>query len=100
MAAEKPDSLEKAAPSFAAVPHRIMFIGHYHRWLVVSNHKRSEGEQSSSSETIDNGRVIWDATTPLYLDPEQRFLVVVGPLVSSQFGVYDTNTNILTPFRC
>lgn len=84
MAAEKPDSLEKVAPSFAAVPHRVMFLGHYHKWLVVS----------------DTGLVAWDATTPLLLNPEQRFLVVVGPLVSGHFGLYDTDTGLLTPFRC
>lgn len=84
MAAEKPDTLEKAAPSFAAVPQRIMFLGHYHRWLVVS----------------DRGRVDWDGTTPLFLDPERRFLIVVGPLVSGHYSVYGTETKMLTPLVC
>jgi predicted phosphodiesterase len=84
MASEKPDTLEKAAPSFAAVPHRVMFLGHYHRWLVVD----------------DVGLVTWDAASPLFLDPRMRYLVVVGPLVSGHFGVYDTDTHLLTPFVC
>jgi hypothetical protein len=29
-----PDSSEKLARSFAAVPHRVLFIGHLHRWLL------------------------------------------------------------------
>jgi hypothetical protein len=27
---------EQAIPDFAAFPHRRMFLGHYHRWLVVT----------------------------------------------------------------
>jgi len=73
-----------AAPSFAAVPNRVMFIGHYHQWGVTS----------------DVAPLVWDARTPLTLDPARRFLVVVGPLVSGHFGVYDTETCVLTPFRC
>jgi predicted phosphodiesterase len=84
MASEKPDSLEKAMRSFSAISSRIMFMGHYHRWLVVS----------------DRGPVAWDAKSPLFLNPERRFLIVVGPLVSGDFGVYDTGTCTLTPFRC
>jgi predicted phosphodiesterase len=79
-----PDTPEKAARSFAAVPHRVLFLGHFHRWLVMSDH----------------GRVEWDATRPLSLAPDRRHLVVVGPLVSGQFGLYDTDTHLLTPFRC
>lgn len=44
--------------------------------------------------------VEWDATAPLQFSPERRYLIVVGPLVSGHFGVYDTNKCILTPFHC
>jgi predicted phosphodiesterase len=84
MAAEKPNSLEMAMPSFAATPQRILFLGHYHRWIVID----------------DCGVVNWDATSPLWLNPDQRFLIVVGPLVKGQFGVYDTDTCLLTPLEC
>ncbi|MBX9627952.1 MAG: metallophosphoesterase [Gemmataceae bacterium] len=73
-----------AATALAAVPHRVSFIGHYHRWRVSD----------------EAGPVLWDAAGPLTLDPARRFLVVVGPLVSGHFGVYDTDTAVLTPFRC
>ncbi|HUR55101.1 MAG TPA: hypothetical protein VMZ71_13290, partial [Gemmataceae bacterium] len=79
-----PDSPEKAARSFAAVPHGVIFLGHFHKWLVMS----------------DEGRVEWDAVTPLVLPAARRYVVVVGPLVSGQFGIYDTHTRVLTPFRC
>lgn len=84
LAAGEPDTLDRAAPSFAAVPHRVCFMGHYHRWLVTS----------------DAGPVAWDGRTPIILDPARRFVVVVGPLVSGHFGVYDTGTCVLTPYRC
>jgi hypothetical protein len=29
-----PDSPEKLARCFAAVPHRVVFLGHIHRWLL------------------------------------------------------------------
>ena len=30
-----PDTPERAAQSFDAWPHRVMFVGHFHRWLVA-----------------------------------------------------------------
>lgn len=72
------------AAAFAATTHRVAFIGHYHRWRVWD----------------EFGPVTWDAAGPLALDPARRFLVVVGPLVSGHFGVYDTDTAVLTPYRC
>lgn len=79
-----PDTPEKAARSFAAVPHPVLFLGHFHRWLVMS----------------DVGPVAWDPVRPLTLDADRRHLVVVGPVVSGHFGTYDTDTRVLTPLRC
>jgi len=36
---------------------------------------------------------------PLVLAPTERYLVVVGPLVTGLFGMFDTDTRLLTPFR-
>ncbi len=79
-----PDTLDRAAPSFAAVPHRVSFVGHYHRWAVTS----------------DAGAVAWDGSGPVTLELARRFVVAVGPLVSGRFGLYDTDTRVLTPYRC
>lgn len=70
--------------AFAAVPNRVSFIGHYHKWRVYG----------------EAGPVAWDAAGPLTLAPPGRYLVVVGPLVSGDFGLYDTDTATLTPHRC
>ncbi len=79
-----PDTSEKAARSFHAVPQEVIFLGHFHKWFVMS----------------EMGRVPWEGTAPLVLEPEKRYIIVVAPVVSGQFGIYDTTTRVLTPFRC
>ena len=79
-----PNTLEKAGRSFAAVPERCMFIGHFHEWLVMT----------------PDGQVAWDAERPLTLTQDSRFLVVVAPVVEGWCAVYDTTELQLTPVRC
>ena len=79
-----PDTSEKAAKSFHAVPQDVIFLGHFHKWFVMS----------------ETGRVPWEGSAPLVLEPEKRHIIVVAPVVSGQFGIYDTTTRTLTPFRC
>ncbi|MCI0700923.1 MAG: metallophosphatase family protein [Planctomycetia bacterium] len=77
---EDPDRLEK---SFAAVPHRAIFLGHFHRWLAVT----------------DRGRTEWDGSVPLHFEPDSRYLVVVGPLFRGDFAIIDTDRWVLEPRR-
>ena len=77
----RPEDEDRAARSFAAVPHRVAFVGHFHRWLAVS----------------DRGRVEWDAYTPLHFEPGVRYLVVVAPLCRGEFAVVDTDRWVLEP---
>jgi hypothetical protein len=79
-----PDTPEKAGRSFAAVPERHLFIGHFHRWLVMT----------------PSGRLAWDGEGPLTLNEQGRYLVVVAPVVSGCCAVYDTTAALLTPVRC
>jgi hypothetical protein len=79
-----PDTPEKAGRSFAAVPERCLFLGHFHRWLVMS----------------PAGPVAWEGQGPLALDGESRYLVVVAPVVAGWCAVYDTEDLLLTPVRC
>jgi hypothetical protein len=79
-----PDTPEKAARSFAAVPERHLFVGHFHRWLAVT----------------PAGRLGWDGEGPLVLGGGQRYLVVVAPVVSGWCAVFDTAEALLTPVRC
>jgi hypothetical protein len=56
-----PDSPQKLARSFAAVPHRALFIGHLHRWLLGT----------------PDGLLPWRGEGPVRLDHRTRYLAVV-----------------------
>ncbi len=76
-----PDTAEKAARSFDAFPHRVMFCGHFHRWMVVTQ----------------AGRLDWDGDGPLVLAPPERYLVCVAAVCDGRCAVFDTGTNELLP---
>lgn len=78
-----PDSLEKARRSFEAVPHPFIFIGHFHRWLLVS----------------EDGVNPWAGKESITLDVRRRQLVVVGALCEGRYAMFDTTTHELTPFN-
>jgi hypothetical protein len=76
-----PDSPEKLARSFAAVPHRVLFIGHLHRWLLGT----------------PEGLLPWRGERPLHLDGGNRYLAVVHAVWHGQCALFDTTTGDLTP---
>ncbi|MBS0267262.1 MAG: metallophosphoesterase family protein [Planctomycetes bacterium] len=67
---------------FAAVPHRRIFAGHYHRWLLA----RPEG--------LDD----WNGQSPIQLNADRSF-VVVGALCEGHFATLDTTTGWLSPVQ-
>ena len=77
-----PDEHGKLARIFDAVPNRLMFAGHYHKWLLV----RPEGNQD------------WDGHTPVRLN-DGRYFVVTGALCEGRYAILDTETTELTPFN-
>jgi Calcineurin-like phosphoesterase superfamily domain len=77
-----PDSAEKLARSFSAVPDRILFMGHMHRWLLGA----------------PGGVLPWSGERPLYLDRNGRYLVVVHAVWDGSFALFDTDNNELIPF--
>ena len=77
-----PDSPEKLARSFAAVPHRVMFMGHMHRWLLGT----------------PEGVMTWQGDRRLCLDCANRYLVVVHAVWAGKCALFDTKTGDLTPF--
>lgn len=79
-----PDTAAKATRSFQAVPERHLFVGHLHRWLVMT----------------PTGQVEWDGERPLNLTSAPRYLVVVAPVVSGWCAVFATASMELTPIRC
>jgi hypothetical protein len=79
-----PDRPEKAGRSVAAVPERFLFVGHFHRWLVMT----------------PTGAVPWNGEEPLALREAARYLVAVAPVVSGSCAIFDTTSFQLTPIRC
>jgi predicted phosphodiesterase len=81
---DKPsDFMEIASLSFAAVDHRLLFVGHYHCWWAAT----------------PKGSLVWAGDRPLELAANQRYFVVVGPVQGGWCGWLDTDTGILLPLR-
>ncbi len=78
-----PEAPEQAARSFAAVPNRLIFIGHYHRWLLAT----LEGVQP------------WARDRPILLDAARRYLVAVHAVCAGWCAFFDTVTSELVPFQ-
>jgi len=70
------------ARSFTAVPHRVLFIGHLHRWLLGT----------------PDGLLPWRGENPVGLDGANRYLVVVHAVWDGKCALFDTATGDLTPF--
>jgi predicted phosphodiesterase len=77
-----PDSAEKLARSFSAVPNRVLFMGHMHRWLLGT----------------PAGVLPWRGEEPVRLDSKDRYLVVVHAVWNGSFALFDTSNNELVPF--
>jgi hypothetical protein len=78
-----PVTPEKVSRSFAAVPERHLFVGHFHRWLVTS----------------ETGGLQWDGSAPIHLHERRRYLTVVAPVMGGWCATFDTQTCCLTPIR-
>jgi predicted MPP superfamily phosphohydrolase len=78
-----PETAEQAARSFVAVPNRVIFVGHYHRWLLAT----SEGVQQ------------WAGDRPIVLHAHHRYLVAVHAVCAGSCALFDTGTNELIPFN-
>jgi predicted phosphodiesterase len=66
---------------FDAVPNRIMFAGHFHRWLLAT----------------PDGISDWTGDSPIRLE-QGRYFVVLGALCEGHFAVFNTSTSELMPF--
>jgi len=72
---------EAVARSFAAVPDRVTFIGHFHTWRA---HTRQ-------------GRLAWNGSKPLSLPDEAPALIVVAAICDGHSAILDTEDRLLTP---
>jgi hypothetical protein len=78
-----PETAEAAARNFAAFPQSRMFVGHFHRWLVVT----------------PEGPMNWQGQGPIHFEAERRYLVVVAAVCDGWCGIYDSETDCLSPIH-
>jgi hypothetical protein len=78
-----PDDNGRLDRIFNAKPHRLMFAGHYHDWLLVT----------------PDGIADWSGECPVRLDGG-RYFVVVGGLLEGRYATLDTDKSELVPFTC
>jgi hypothetical protein len=76
--------MRQVARSFDAVPNQIMFVGHFHQWIIATR-----------KEILD-----WHGVLPIRLDSSERYLILVGAASCGHFAVFDTDTLELIPFTC
>jgi hypothetical protein len=76
-----PDGDGRLDRIFAAVPHRIILAGHYHRWLLAT----------------PRGIAEWQGEGPIRLI-DDRYFLVVGALCEGRFAVLNTDTSELVPY--
>ncbi len=77
-----PDEHQKLDRIFDAVPNRVMFAGHYHKWLLVTQH----------------GIADWRGDTPVRLSDDHRYFVVIGAMCEGWSATYDSDTTELIPY--
>jgi predicted phosphodiesterase len=77
-----PETPEQVARIFAATHNRVMFVGHYHRWLVVT----------------PDGIQPWVGDAPIILEAGNRHLVAINAVCQGKCALFDTGTSLLTPF--
>jgi hypothetical protein len=80
---DRPETPEGLAATFAAVPHRVTFVGHFHRWLLAT----------------PEGCLEWDGGGPVVLEPERRYLAVAAAVMDGWCTTFDTATRLLVPCR-
>ena len=59
-----------------------MFVGHYHRWLLVT----------------PEGLRPWSGDEPTVLEVGSRYLVAIHAVCEGKCALFDTSTNKLTPY--
>lgn len=69
--------------NFSEFPHRVMMIGHFHRWFAAT----------------PTGSIVWDGSEPLELNFESRYLIAVHAVMYGWAAVFDDGRNVLMPIR-
>ncbi|MGH7201612.1 MAG: metallophosphoesterase family protein [Planctomycetaceae bacterium] len=76
-----PESPERLGRVFASTGRRIIFAGHFHRWMLAT----------------PAGGQTWCGEHPVRLRSDERYFVVIGALCDGHWAVFDTETGELAP---
>lgn len=76
-----PETQTRRTQIFSAVPQRLIFAGHYHRWLISAEDRLLE----------------WQGESAICLAGPERYFVVINALQNGAFAIYDTQTCLLEP---
>ena len=79
----RPNDPNAFVESFSRYPHRVIFIGHFHRWMITS----------------DEQQMKWDGEQPVELVPTNRYFVIVNAVMNGWAAMFDDTVNVLTPVR-
>ncbi len=77
-----PETPERLARIFAAAPNRVIFVGHYHCWLLAT----------------PDGIQPWAGDAPIILEAGNRYFVAIHAVSDGRCALFDTETCLLTPF--
>ena len=69
--------------NFDQFPHRVMMIGHFHRWLAAT----------------PAGPIAWSGCQSLELESQSRYLFIINAVMYDWAAVFDDRTNVLTPIH-
>lgn len=79
----QPEDQQTLEECFSRVAHRVMMVGHFHRWLAAT----------------PAGPIDWDTDLPFELNVGQRYFFVIHAVTDGRAAVYDNELNVLTPIR-
>jgi predicted phosphodiesterase len=80
---DEPTTVEQASRCFQCSDKRFLFVGHFHRWRIIT----------------DRECLPWHGEGRIDLSAHQRALISVGALCNGQFAVFDTQSCELIPMR-
>ncbi|MFO0878508.1 MAG: metallophosphoesterase family protein [Gemmataceae bacterium] len=78
-----PETPAELARSFGAVPQRVLFSGHVHRWYLAN----------------PDGKIAWDGTRPITLRGPQRYFLILNAVIEGWCATYDTSSQVFTPVQ-
>jgi len=79
----RPDEEGALDVCFSQFRHRVMMVGHFHRWFAAT----------------PAGRMAWDGDEPIMLDSGTRYFFVIHAVMDGWAAVIDDENNILTPIH-